>query len=89
MFLDRAQNQEQPTLGVQPNRGLGATPVGASSPKRRTRRNSEQTKWDEAAIEIAAEVYGILWQGNLESVYENAMAVEFRKRGIPDAIETT
>lgn len=38
-------------------------------------------------IEIAAELYGILGEGNLESVYENAMAVEFRKRGIRYAIE--
>lgn len=47
----------------------------------------ETTKWDETVIEIAAEVYQVLGEGNLESIYENAMAVEFRKRGIPYAIE--
>ena len=70
-----------------PIRDWAQRQFSASSPKRRTRRNSEQTKWAEAVIEIAAAVYGILGEGNLESVYENAMAVEFRKRGIPYAIE--
>ena len=36
---------------------------------------------------IAAEVYAELGEGNLESVYEKAMAIEFRQRGIPYAIE--
>ena len=44
-------------------------------------------EWEAAVIEIATEVYKVLGEGNLESVYENAMAVEFRRRGIPYAIE--
>ena len=44
-------------------------------------------KLDQVVIEVAAEVYGIIGEGALESVYENAMAIEFRRRGIPYAIE--
>lgn len=48
---------------------------------------SESKKWDELVVEIAGEVYRVLGEGNLESIYENAMAVEFRRRNIPYAIE--
>lgn len=44
-------------------------------------------KLDQAVIEVASEVYGVLGEGALESVYENAMAIEFRRRGIPYSIE--
>ena len=46
-----------------------------------------EPRWDETVTEIASEVYRVLGEGNLESVYENAMAVEFRKRDNPYAIE--
>ena len=37
--------------------------------------------------EIAEEIYGELGEGNLESVYEKAMAIELRRRDIPYTIE--
>ena len=43
--------------------------------------------YEKVVAEVAAEVYGELGEGNLESVYENAMAIEFRRRNIPYAIE--
>lgn len=43
--------------------------------------------YEKSVTDIAAEVYAELGEGNLESVYENAMAVEFRRRNIPYAIE--
>ena len=48
---------------------------------------SDAKGYKEAVIEVAKEVYGILGEGNLESVYERAMAIEFRQRGIPYAVE--
>ena len=44
-------------------------------------------EFDQAVIEVAAEVYGIIGEGALESVYEAAMAVEFRRRRIQYTIE--
>ena len=43
--------------------------------------------YEKAVTDIAAEVYAELGEGNLESIYENAMAIEFRRRSIPYAIE--
>ena len=40
-----------------------------------------------AIDELAREIYAELGEGNRESVYEAAMAVEFREQGIPYAIE--
>ena len=42
------------------------------------------------AVEAAArKIYATLPEGYAESVYEKAMAVEFRKNGVPYAIENT
>ena len=43
--------------------------------------------YEKAVADIAAEVYAELGEGNLESIYESAMAIEFRRRDIPYAIE--
>ena len=52
-----------------------------------TEKQPEAVHYAAGVVAVAAEVYRILGEGNIESVYENAMAVEFRKRGIPYAIE--
>ena len=48
---------------------------------------ADAVAYKDAVIEVAKEVYSILGEGNLESVYERAMAIEFRQRGIPYAVE--
>ena len=45
------------------------------------------TKYREAVETAAKKVYSVLGEGYAESVYEAAMAVEFRKAGVPYAIE--
>ena len=48
---------------------------------------TDASAYKDAVIEVAKEVYSVLGEGNLESVYERAMAIEFRQRSIPYAVE--
>ena len=66
---------------------LGTPTLFTREPDSKPRAYVARTLREVELVPVAKEVYSVLGEGNLESVYERAMAIEFRQRGIPYAVE--